>query len=108
VFTTAFNLLRSWRRRLRVARRHAALLTVAPDDPDAAAGLTVQRAVALLPDRQREAIALRYYADLSVRDTAAVMGCAEGTVRALTSQAISGLKTSLGREINLTDEEADL
>lgn len=107
VFATAFNLLRSWRRRLGVARRRAPMLAVVPDDSDATGGIAVRRAVALLPDRQREAIALRYYADLSVRDTAEVMGCAEGTVRALTSQAVAGLKTALGHAVDLTDEEAD-
>ncbi|XAM00206.1 sigma-70 family RNA polymerase sigma factor [Phycisphaeraceae bacterium D3-23] len=45
-----------------------------------------------LPDRQREAVALRYFEQLSVRDTAAAMGCAEGTVKATLSQAIRSLR----------------
>ena len=105
VFATAFNLLRSWHRRLRVARRHAPLLATGDVVSDSTGALAVRDAVAALPERQREAIALRYFADLSVRDSAAVMRCAEGTVRALTAQAVAALRTSLGREIELDDEE---
>ncbi len=39
-------------------------------------------AMQALPSREREAVACRYLSQLSVRETAAVMGCAEGTVRA--------------------------
>ncbi len=35
-----------------------------------------------LPDRRREAVVLRYLDDLSVEETARVMGCATGTVKA--------------------------
>jgi RNA polymerase sigma factor (sigma-70 family) len=49
----------------------------------------------MLPDRQRAAIVLRYFADLSVRDTASALGCAEGTVKSLTSQAITALRRCL-------------
>lgn len=59
---------------------------------DQAGAVAVRAAVAALPPRQRAAIVLRYFADLSVRVTAAVMGCAEGTVKALTSKAISALR----------------
>ena len=105
VYATAFNLLRSWRRRMGVARRRAPSLVVVHAEPDAASAVTVRRAIAQLPERQREAIALRYYADLSVRESAAAMNCAEGTVRALTAQAVTSLRTSIGREIDAVDEE---
>ena len=49
----------------------------------------------LLTARQREAIVLRYYAQLSGAETASVMHCAEGTVRALTYQAISSLRAHI-------------
>ncbi|MEM9414601.1 MAG: sigma-70 family RNA polymerase sigma factor [Planctomycetota bacterium] len=49
-----------------------------------------------LPDRQREAVALRYFEQLSVRDTAEAMGCAEGTVKATLSQAIRSLRQRMG------------
>jgi DNA-directed RNA polymerase specialized sigma24 family protein len=44
------------------------------------------------------AIVLRFYVDLSVRQTANAMDCAEGTVKALTSQAVAALR-SAGLEV---------
>jgi RNA polymerase sigma factor (sigma-70 family) len=54
--------------------------------------LDVRRAVAALPTRQRLALLLRYFEDLSVRETAEVMGCPEGTVKTLTHRAIGRLR----------------
>lgn len=107
VYATAFNLLRSWKRRLGVAQRRSPSLVVVTADADPASALAVRQAIAALPERQREAIALRYYADLTVRDAAAAMGCAEGTVRALTAQGVASLRTTLGRDIEADDEETD-
>jgi RNA polymerase sigma factor (sigma-70 family) len=63
--------------------------------PDAAAVLAVRAAVARLPSRQRIAVVLRYFADLPVRDVAELMRIAEGTVKALTAQAIANLRVEL-------------
>ncbi len=49
--------------------------------------------MAALPPRQRQVVAARFYADLSVTDTAVAMGCAEGTVKSLTSKALANLRT---------------
>lgn len=48
-----------------------------------------------LPERQREALLLRYFEELSVEETAAAMGCATGTVKATVHQALRTLKTKL-------------
>jgi RNA polymerase sigma-70 factor (ECF subfamily) len=48
-----------------------------------------------LPDRQREALVLRFFADLSVQETADVMGCAVGTVKATVHQALRSLRQRL-------------
>jgi RNA polymerase sigma factor (sigma-70 family) len=96
VHRTGLNLSRSWLRRVRVARRHAPMLVDRhPGDEDVAGSIAVRAAVGALPARQREAIVLRYFADLSVRDTALAMRCAEGTVRALTSQGVAALRTRM-------------
>ncbi len=63
-------------------------------DSDAGEAVAVRRAVASLPARQKTALVLRYYADMPVADVAKAMRCAEGTVRALTSQALEGLRRS--------------
>ena len=51
--------------------------------------------VQALPDRQRAAIALRFYADLTVAETADAMGCSQGAVKTHTSRAIAKLKDAL-------------
>jgi RNA polymerase sigma-70 factor (ECF subfamily) len=48
-----------------------------------------------LPDRQREALTLRFFEDLSVEETATAMGCAEGTVKATVHQALRVLRQKL-------------
>jgi RNA polymerase sigma factor (sigma-70 family) len=52
--------------------------------------------VQVLPTRQREAVLLYYYADLPVAEVAAVMHCAEGTVKSTLSDARSRLARALG------------
>jgi RNA polymerase sigma factor (sigma-70 family) len=68
--------------------------------PDAGADLNEQRerlraTLADLPDRQREAVVLRFFEDLSVEETAAAMKCAEGTVKATVHQALRSLRNRL-------------
>jgi RNA polymerase sigma-70 factor (sigma-E family) len=56
----------------------------------------VLAALAELPQRQREVIVLRFYADLSVADTARSIGASEGTVMSYTSRGLSHLRQMLG------------
>lgn len=56
---------------------------------------TLWRALARLPARQRAAVILRHYEDLSERHTAAVMGCSVGTVKALSSRGLQSLRRAL-------------
>ena len=103
----AFNLAKSGFRRLRVARRVAALADeTSTRDPDPTDAIALRTAIAALPTRQRAAVVLRYFNDLSVADTAAVLGCAEGTVKALTSQAVANLRRRFGIE-TADDQEID-
>ena len=95
-YHVAFNLARSSLRRRGAERRAKARLrshagTVA-DLQDSATAVAVQQAVRALPERQRRAIVARFYADMSVADASVAMGCAQGTVKALTSQAIANLR----------------
>ncbi len=52
--------------------------------------------LATLSQRQREVLALRYFEDLSVADTAAIMHTSEGTVKSYTSRALQQLRRFLG------------
>jgi len=77
----------------------------APDEPSAEHGAlaliersAVIAALRTLPDRQREAVVLRYYADLSEADIAATMGISRGAVKSHTARAMAALKSILELE----------
>ncbi|HEX6527195.1 MAG TPA: SigE family RNA polymerase sigma factor [Streptosporangiaceae bacterium] len=56
----------------------------------------VLAAIRRLPDRQREALVLRYYLELDEEDIAQSMGISRGTVKSTTSRAIAALRKTLG------------
>ena len=57
--------------------------------------LAIDGEVAKLPARQREAFLLRYWEELDVAETAAVMGCSEGSVKTHCSRAVHALAKTL-------------
>ena len=76
-----------------------------PDMPSAEHGALVllERSAVIaalrgLPDRQREAIVLRYYADLSEAEIAAAMGISRGAVKSHTSRGMTALRAALEQE----------
>lgn len=69
-----------------------------PDD-DAADRDEVFQALATLPQRQRTAVVLRYYADLTEADTAAAMDVSVGTVKSAVSRGLDRLRAQLGEEV---------
>jgi RNA polymerase sigma factor (sigma-70 family) len=94
------NLTRSAFRRLRSERRARDRLRDAGwvDDPapDANRAVDVERALASLPRRQREAVVLRYYLQLDTREVAAALGVHEGTVKSTLFRARAALADALG------------
>ena len=52
--------------------------------------------VQTLPAKQRAAVVLRYYEELSEAETAAVLGVSVGTVKSQTSRALVALRTRAG------------
>ena len=57
--------------------------------------LVIEAEVARLPARQREAFLLRYWEEFDVAETAAVMGCSEGSVKTHCSRAVHALAKAL-------------
>jgi RNA polymerase sigma-70 factor (ECF subfamily) len=55
----------------------------------------IEKEVQKLPARQREAFLLRYWEELDVAETAAVMGCSEGSVKTHCSRAAHTLAAAL-------------
>lgn len=53
------------------------------------------RALGRLPYRQRAAIVLRFYEDLSERETARLLGCAVGTVKSSVSRGLQRMREEM-------------
>jgi RNA polymerase sigma-70 factor (sigma-E family) len=53
----------------------------------------VHGALLKVPPRQRAVLVLRYFEDLSIAQTAAVMGCTEGTVKSQAARGLDNLRT---------------
>lgn len=95
--TAVLNQARSRLRHRGVVRRHLPLLATSSAQADRTDATALQdrlaRALAALPARQREAVVLRHYLDLSERDTAEVMGVSTGAVKSYCSRGLATLAT---------------
>lgn len=94
---TIVNLANAHFRRRKVERRYLEQQkTKRPEvgpGPDISTREAMRSALLGLPTRQRTAIVLRFYEDLSEAQTAELMGCRPGTVKSLVSRGMSKLKT---------------
>jgi RNA polymerase sigma-70 factor (ECF subfamily) len=105
VTTVALNLARSGLRRIRSERRARARLTDSTvDEAPTADRVDVDRALAMLPRRQREVAVLRYYLQLDTREVASALHLEEGTVKSTLFRARAALAAALGIE---EEEEAN-
>lgn len=57
--------------------------------------LAIEAEIGKLPARQREAFLMRYWEELDVAETAAAMGCSEGSVKTHCSRAVHSLAKAL-------------
>ena len=95
---------RDGRRKDRREPRWDAQLDTTTPDPSGGVttALSVRDAIATLPAAEREAVVLRYLADLPLADVADAMGSAIGTVKATLHQALPSLRVELEE-----DDDAD-
>ena len=100
-------LVNEWRNQLRTASRRPVLAAAGtvtePDLEDGRPGVEVlaecrddgrvlASMLVRLPERQREAVVLRYIGDLPISEIAEVMGCPTGTVRSHISRGLASLR----------------
>lgn len=96
---TVINLANSHFRRRRAEQasleRRAALREPEPTSLDLGDNDLMRRALLRLTPRQRAAVVLRFYEDLSEQQTSDLMRCSVGTVKTLTSRGMEALRHQL-------------
>jgi RNA polymerase sigma-70 factor (sigma-E family) len=101
VRASVLNGSRSALRRSRRVPRPLAVPAAASAEATVLAGERQRETVAALrrlPARQREAVVLRYFAELPEQETAVAMGVSRGTVKSTTSRALAALARMLQEE----------
>jgi RNA polymerase sigma-70 factor (sigma-E family) len=85
----------------RAFRRRETVVDAVPDTAVAGAGsdLDVRGALASLPVGQRTVVVLRYWEDLSVTETARLIGRTEGTVKSQAAKGLAALRELLGHDV---------
>jgi RNA polymerase sigma-70 factor (sigma-E family) len=73
-----------------------------PSTEDVLARRVLVDAVRRLPARQQAVLVLRYFADLSVEQTAEVLGCSTGTVKSQAHHALTKLREQLTEPLEET------
>lgn len=86
-----------WWRQITLRREQREETAADPAAPgaDPAGELDLITALGAVPARQRAAIVLRYYCDLSVDETAALLACSPGTVKSQCSRGLAALRLAL-------------
>jgi RNA polymerase sigma-70 factor (sigma-E family) len=98
---TIVNLTNSHFRRLRTERDYLRRRRVEPPPPsmpDLESRDEMWRLLQRLPQRQRAAIVLRFYDDLTEAATAEVLGCPVGTVKSFVSRGLARLRSEVASD----------
>jgi RNA polymerase sigma-70 factor (sigma-E family) len=99
---TVVNLSNSWYRRRRVERAYLERGGAAPQRPvsapDPAERDELWRKLQTLNQKQRAAIVLRFYEDLSEEQTSDALGVPKGTVKSLVSRGLAAMRQQMEGE----------
>lgn len=102
-----------WRKIARRAEQPLPEVGADPATPDRTSEIAERdyllRALATLPPGQRTVLVLRYFDDLSERETAEMLGCSVGTVKSQVARALGRLRGDVGptREGRLSKPRAE-
>lgn len=93
---------------LDVARKRSRMSDSAPleqgaDDDDVAVRLALVEAMARLPKRQREVVALRHLGGLSEKECAEALRVSTGSVKTHLHRGVAALRSRLGAEVDLEE-----
>jgi RNA polymerase sigma-70 factor (ECF subfamily) len=102
LFRVCRNVCREFNRARRFEPLDESFMTEMRFDPHFAEQLVagerigeLRTALEALPQRQKEVVALRLFEELPVADTARIMGCRPGTVKAHLNKAVTALRAQL-------------
>jgi RNA polymerase sigma-70 factor (sigma-E family) len=98
-----------WRQRLPLLRAQASSQAAQASDGADVVDLrdALVRLLRQLPPRQRAVIVLRYWEQRTEAETAALLGCSEGTVKSAASRGLRQLRELAGAQANLGFELAE-
>jgi RNA polymerase sigma-70 factor (sigma-E family) len=96
-----------WRDRSRRPREVATGVDPSYGPPDGTVLLEslLTQAVLGLPTRQRAVLVLRYFQDLTVEQTADLLGCSTGTVKSQSHHALLKLRAALGDSVEMKETD---
>lgn len=93
----------------RAFRRRESAVDELPEVPGPPSGvdeaIDVRRALARLPAGQRAVVVLRYWEDLSVTETAQVLGKSEGTIKSQAAKGLAALRRLLAEDRDVVGEQ---
>jgi RNA polymerase sigma-70 factor (sigma-E family) len=107
ITTTAITWFRrkGWRNERPTEHLPDGIRDVAGPEASVAERDAVWRELQQLPPRQRAALVLRFYEDLTEAQTAEAMGCAVGTVKSQVAAALTKLRERLGDGVELLSDD---
>jgi len=94
------NHFRTTARERRFVQRVGPLARQESIEPDVAGHEAVIKALMTLPERQRTAVVLRFYEDLTEEQAARILRCRTGTFRSLVSRGMASLRSTLKGQLD--------